>query len=83
MIRLLVNLWWSEKVKEDLALRALRPTFLPLSSDSGELVPAEGSRQSDSLQLSALNYLVNLVIALSLSSLCLPRSNLSTTSAPG
>ena len=48
------NPFWSERVRDDMALRALRPSFLPPTSDSEELVPVEGASAADALQLSAL-----------------------------
>lgn len=48
------NPFWSERVREDMALRALRPAFLPPTSDSEEPVPVEEARAADTLQLAAL-----------------------------
>ena len=48
------NPFWSERVRDDMALQAQRPAFLPPASDSEELVSTEGTRAVDAFQMSAL-----------------------------
>ena len=62
-----VNPFWSDKVKDDVALRAIRPTFLPVEGNEGfggggrELVSPPRGAGSDGLGSPEMNYMVKMM----------------------